>query len=647
VKLGLLGDECSVDMSISRATDPAALDVPRSVGASAIDDSPQASTESALWTAFAASETTGNFLNAWLALQCAEIRTARAAALLLPRPDGSFGPAAVWPQPLTDVTHLAEVAERALSERRGITVSVPVASGSDEFGLHIAYPIESRGEVHGVVVVDVAAGPSSDLQRILRRLHWGAGWIEGFVWRNRTEDVKHQLDVAAIALEMLAVANEHETFDGAAIALVNELAQRLNCERVSLGVVIGGNVKLRAMSNAAWFQKKADLVAAIENAMEEAYDQAASVVLPPLPGAANQIAIAHADLTKSWDATAVASIVMRTRTESVGVLTFERTSGQLFDAAHLDVFELIGSLIGPVLKMKVESHKLFAGRVATVARDAARVLVGPKHPAAKIGAIAAVLTLVVLVFWKGEFRITAKSVLEGSVQRAAVAPFQGFIQQAPAKAGDVVRAGSVLAVLDDRDLRNDVLKWDSERQKNIQRERDALAKHDRAGSLVAAAQLRQAEAELALATEKLSRTRIITPIDGLIVSGDLSQLVGSPVEQGKVLFEIAPLSSYRVVLQVSEFDIRYVSHAQHGLLSLTGAAGTTVPFQVERITPVSTTQNGRSAFRVEALLGPTDVQLRPGMEGVSKLSVGEASLLWIWTRGVVERLRVLAWEWTP
>ncbi|MCK1711519.1 MULTISPECIES: HlyD family secretion protein [unclassified Bradyrhizobium] len=624
-----------------------AQDAPGTGGASSTDDAPQASAENALWTAFAASETTGNLLSAWLALQCVEIGTTRAAALLLPRPDGSFGPAAVWPGPLTDVTHLAVVAERALSERRGITAPAQAGAGPDDTGLHIAYPIESRGEIHGVVVVDAAAKPGADLQRILRRLHWGAGWIEGFVWRNRTEDVKHQLDVAAIALEMLAVADEHDGIDGAALALVNELAQRLNCERVAFGMLVGETVKLGAMSNAAWFQEKADLVAAIENAMEEAYDQAASVVLPPLPEAGNQIAIAHAALMKAWDAGTVASIVMRARTGAVGVLTFERTTGEPFDAAHLDVFELVGSLVGPVLKMKADSRRLFAGRVATSVQDAVRVVIGPRHPAAKLGAIAAALAVAVAVFWQGEFRITAKSVLEGSVQRAAVSPFQGFIQQAPAKAGDVVAAGAVLAVLDDRDLRSDVMKWESERQKNIQRGRDALAKHDRAGSLVAAAQLRQAEAELALATDKLSRTRITAPIDGLIVSGDLSQLVGTPVEQGKVLFEIAPLSSYRVVLQVSEFDIGYVSRAQRGLLSLTGAAGATVPFEVERITPVSTTQNGRSAFRVEALLGATEVQLRPGMEGVAKLSVGEASLFWIWTRGVTDRLRLLAWEWTP
>ena len=204
-----------------------------------------------------------------------------------------------------------------------------------------------------------------------------------------------------------------------------------------------------------------------------------------------------------------------------------------------------------------------------------------------------------------------------------------------------------MAALDDRDLRSDALKWESERQKNVQRHRDALAKHDRAGMLVAVAQLGQAEAELALAKEKLSRTRILAPISGLVVSGDLTQMIGSPVEQGKVLFEVAPLDSYRVVVQVSEFDLRYVRVGQRGILSLTGTAGETTPIEVERITPVSTPQGGRNTFRVEALLGPSDIPLRPGMEGVAKLEVGPASQLWIWTRPIVERGRVLLWEWTP
>lgn len=604
-----------------------------------------ASSES--WEAFAAARSSDDVLGAWLALQCNDIRGARAAALLLARPDGSFGPAAVWPERFTDVTHLATVAERALGERVGVTIPKPAGAAADETGLLIGYPLESLGEIHGVVVMDVAARPGPELQQILRRIHWGTGWVEAFIARNRAAEAAQKLDAASLALEMLAVVHEHKTLDGAAIGLVNELATRMDCTRVAFGLVERDRVRLRALSNTAWFQERADIVAAIEGAMEEAYDQAATVALPAVPTTTGRIAIAHADLMKSSAALSVASVIMRPRGETIGVVTLERNAGQPFDAATLDVLQLVSELAGPVLKLKAETRKLLAGRVADIVRDAVHALFGPKHPAIKIAAIAAILVLATLTLWRSEFRVTAKSVLEGSVQRAAVAPFQGFIHEAPAKAGDIVRAGQLLAAMDDRDLRSDVMKWESERQKNIQRERDALAKHDRAGSLIAAAQLREAEAELALATDKLSRTRIVAAIDGLVVSGDLSQLIGTPIEQGKVLFEISPLNTYRVVVQVSEFDIRYVFPGQQGLISLTGAVGATVPFQVERIAPVTTQLNGRNAFRVEGLLGETSVKLRPGMEGVAKLSAGEASLLWIWTRGVIERIRLAAWEWTP
>jgi multidrug efflux pump subunit AcrA (membrane-fusion protein) len=619
----------------------------RSGAAAAGEQAKPLSTPAEAWEAFAASQAPGDMLAAWLALQCSEVRSARAAALLLARPDGSYGPAAVWPERFTDVTHLAAVAERALGERVGVAVPAAADRGADDAGLLVAYPIEGLGEIHGAVVMDVAARAGPQLQEVFRRIHWGIGWIEAFIARNRVAESGHKLDAASLALEMLAVVNEHETLDGAAIGLVNELAKRLNCERVAFGLVEGGDVHLRALSNTAWFQEQADIVAALENAMEEAFDQSGSVVLPPLPATASRITIAHAELMTAWKATSVASVIMRPRGEIIGVLAFERLNGEPFDAASLEAAELVAQLAGPVLELKAETRKLFAGRIAGIARKTVRALFGRGHPAAKLAVLAATATIATLALWHSEFRVTAKSVLEGAVQRAAVAPFQGFIQEAPAKAGDIVRAGQLLAALDDRDLHSDVMKWESERQKNLQRERDALAKHDRTGGLVAAAQRREAEAELALATEKLSRTRIVAPIDGIVVSGDLSQLIGTPVEQGKVLFEIAPLNAYRVVVQVSEFDIRHVWLGQEGQISLTGSAGATVPFRVERITPITTQQNGHNVFRVEGLLGESDVELRPGMEGIAKLSAGDASLLWIWTRGLIERARIAAWEWTP
>ena len=85
--------------------------------------------------------------------------------------------------------------------------------------------------------------------------------------------------------------------------------------------------------------------------------------------------------------------------------------------------------------------------------------------------------------------------------------------------------------------------------------------------------MRQADAQLALAEEKLTRSRILAPFDGIVVSGDLSQMLGSPVEKGKTLFEIAPLNSYRLIVQVDERDVRYIAVGQGGTVALAGRPG--------------------------------------------------------------------------
>ena len=59
-------------------------------------------------------------------------------------------------------------------------------------------------------------------------------------------------------------------------------------------------------------------------------------------------------------------------------------------------------------------------------------------------------------------------------------------------------------------------------------------------------------------------------------------------------------------------------------------------------------KEGRNLFRVEApLTVKPDGRLRPGMEGVAKVDAGERGLLWIWTRRLIDWVRLLIWEYTP
>jgi len=83
-------------------------------------------------------------------------------------------------------------------------------------------------------------------------------------------------------------------------------------------------------------------------------------------------------------------------------------------------------------------------------------------------------------------------------------------------------------------------------------------------------------------------------------------------------------------------------------LVLSSAPDRGFPFQVEKITPVSTAQEGRNFFRVEARPtgGNTEV-LRPGMQGVAKITIDERRLAWTWSHKVVHWLRMFIWSWWP
>jgi multidrug efflux pump subunit AcrA (membrane-fusion protein) len=174
-----------------------------------------------------------------------------------------------------------------------------------------------------------------------------------------------------------------------------------------------------------------------------------------------------------------------------------------------------------------------------------------------------------------------------------------------------------------------------------------MAEHERAQTEIFGAQIAQSEAQLALVEEQLSRARMVAPFDGYIVVGDLSQSLGSPVERGDILFEVAPLDGFRVVLEVDERDIADVVVGQSGQLAVASMPGERFDFTVSKITPVNEAKEGRNFFRVEALLEGDAGRLRPGMEGVGKIVVDERKMIWIWTHSLVDWFRLTLWSWLP
>jgi multidrug resistance efflux pump len=382
--------------------------------------------------------------------------------------------------------------------------------------------------------------------------------------------------------------------------------------------------------------------------MEEAIDQCASIVNPPLPGADQVAHMSHAALSDALHvagASVMSVVLADNEGKPIGALTFERHGADAFDRATLQLAEAVAALTGPTLALHLRANRWVSGRIADSAVEVSVALFGPRRPALKLAVAGFLAALVVLAVSKGEHRVTAKSVIEAKTLRAAVAPFDGYVRTARVRAGDTVRSGEVLAKLDDRDLLLDRLKWRSELDKLQQKQRAALGKHERTDIVVLESEVRQAEAQLALAEDKLSRAHIVAPFDGVIVTGDLSQNLGSPIEKGKTLFEVAPLNAYRVIVEVGERDIRYVESGQRGAVAIAGMPGRPLPIVLTKITPVSVAEEGQNFFRVEAQIDGVGPDLRPGMEGVAKIDIGRRSLVWIWTHAIMDSARLAAWKY--
>jgi multidrug resistance efflux pump len=548
------------------------------------------------------------------------------------------------------VKYLTAIAERALVERRGLLVRQPANGTAADVPAErydVAYPVEISGKLYGVVVLDVAPRPEPQLQAVLRNLQWGFAWLEAFFRREEAaKDVEIKKRLRDV-LDLLATAVSQDRFDAAASAFVTALATRLDCDRVSAGFLRRGRTHVRAISHSAQFKKQANLVRAIASAMDEALDQGALVVVPPRAEDASRVTRAHAELARQHGGGAVCTIPLAADGRTVGALTLERPVDRPFDTPTVELCEAVAAVAGPILDVHRREDRWLIVKAAHAARRQVEHLIGTRHVALKLGVVAAIAAVAFCFFARGHYRVSAPSVMEARVLRAATAPFNGYIADARKRAGDLVRTGDVLCVLDDRELRLERLKWLSQQEQLVKQYHEAMAKRAAAQVNILAAQVDQAAAQLALIDDQLSRTRVPAQFDGVIVKGDLSQSLGAPVERGQVLFEVAPLDSYRVVLQVDERQVSDIAVGQHGQLLLSAAPSDPVPFRVDKVTPVSTPREGRNYFRVEGQLEITPEGLRPGMEGVGKIEVDQRRLVWIWTHQVIDWLRLALWRWLP
>jgi biotin carboxyl carrier protein len=590
-------------------------------------------------------------------------------------------PLFVWPaaaegQPAPELVGGADVRSAARSGSDAGQLSVyglesgGTFYGEAEQGCVIVIPLQSADQApgpKGVCTLLVEQRSKQALQTTTALVEVIAGYIHLHSTRQqlrRTRAATASLDLAA---KLIASINTAPTFKGAAFQLVNDLSRQMRADRVALGWVKGigssGAIRAIAVSDTELIDRRMAMIQKLEAAMDECLDQEQAVLFPPPTGEgdvllAQAITHAHRALGASDARLKIVSLPLRDGDKVVGVVTIESTAEGPADIASIELVQAAMDLIAPVLLIRRSDDRNLASRAQADAIKAGGWLVGPKHTAWKLAVLALFVAAVLTVFIHVEYRVEAPIVLQPRSRFVVSVPFDGVISSLPpgVEAGRSVKKGDVLVEMDTVEAR--LKRQDALGQLNqALRESDAYlnAKPPKlAEAAQAAARADQARAKLGQADYEISQAKILSPIDGTIVAGDLSDRVGSSVKLGDVVLEVAQLKDMVVVAQVSDRDIGLVHGGDQpttGEIATKANPGVAYPFEIERIVPLAQPKDGKNAFEVRGKLDIGDAGVkarfengvRPGMEGIAKFNTGRHSLLWIGTRRIRDQLRLWLW----
>lgn len=589
------------------------------------------------------------FLPNLLAVQC-NIGSATAASICRVTSESSEI-LAVWPipqkgQPLP--AWLAQVRDTAgkvieTSKSQILPITSSEYYNEKPAGYLALLPIFSQQGIRGVEAFVLEGVPSEQLESRRQYLELTVTLLSLYEMRLTLQQRGNNLQRFHQAVKTIVVFNQQNRYKAAAMALCNQIASAWSADRVSFGLVRGRYVKLQAMSNTEKFTRKMELVQCIESAMEECVDQDVEVLWPEPPDSTT-ISRAAKELAVHYGPSSLICLPLRYDNKAIGVLCVEREVDKPLTIEEIESLRLTTDLYTPRLLDLSRHDRWFGVRMAESAKEVVGMLVGPKHTWAKISAMAATALIIFLLFAKGTYYVEAPFVIEAVQHQVIASPFEGYMRSVSVRPGDKVIANqTVLAKLDASQWRIELAEAMAERSSYQIQARIKQQENKTAEGRIALAEVDRITARIDLLQWHIDQSNIVSPLSGVVIMGEWNKNLGSPIETGQGLFEVASLESLRAELAVPEDRIADLIVKQTGKLACVSYPGQYLKFEVERIDPVAKVIDQRNVFSVKVKLLETRSWLRPGMEGAAKVDISREHYAWIWTREMVNWIRMKLW----
>ena len=497
------------------------------------------------------------------------------------------------------------------------------STSTDEKHIVVAAPLDatlSNADSREILTACFAA----DEQSVLR-LQWLMGIASQSVctWGQRRQLNAAQTQTKSLndVLQLLDTINDSKNTTEAAIAITNNLRRLFKANQVAIAQVDSrGNTKLLAVSDV----EKLDVGAANNRLMLSAIKQSAktstTLAFPNQDATIDAASILPlANWCQASNAPASVSLPMKLDDGSViGTLLVTLDSEVNLDQQRT-YFERMVSLISKqfdiVSRANQSTGELFKSKLRKGRSITSKVIIGA-------------LILAGLMAIPMPYRVKCECQLQPTQRRFVAAPYNGVLEKSLVEVGQVVSKDQVIATLDGRQLRIELVGLEAEFEGAKRRRDSAKAMREIARSQIARSEMKGLAAKIQLLNERIKILDVRSPIDGVIVAGDMEKAQGAPLEMGQNLFEVAPLETMVAEIGIPESEIHYVKRDDSVALKINSFPYQTWSGKVQQIHPRAEIVSDETVFIAEVEIDNAAGELRPGMEGNAKISTRWSPLGW-------------------
>lgn len=273
----------------------------------------------------------------------------------------------------------------------------------------------------------------------------------------------------------------------------------------------------------------------------------------------------------------------------------------------------------------------------------------------------ATLLLMVIACIPSSYQIDAVATVTAMNARRVAAPIDATLMTVHKRPGDLVVTGEPLFELDGRPLRIELEALNAEIEETTKNEDISLANGEIAKAQLAGLRRQSLSRRRDLIVDRMDKLVVTSPIDGIVIQGDLQHSLGTPLEIGQTLLEIAPSDSVEVELEIPEVEIGYVEPDAEVKLWFPAVGNSDFRTHVQNIYPSATIRDDRNVFIAKAPMQSDQEEkgqsqklstgeimkstsLRVGMQGEAVVVGPMRPWIWKWIRLPIRRLGwVIGW----